>query len=58
MNKLANLYKETFGVDISNMPGAGAAGMKKKKQRGEEIKEQKQKDNKTEKYNEQHGKLI
>eukprot|EP00026_Physarum_polycephalum_P010318 Phypoly_transcript_10477.p1 GENE.Phypoly_transcript_10477~~Phypoly_transcript_10477.p1 ORF type:complete len:377 (+),score=69.05 Phypoly_transcript_10477:93-1223(+) len=26
MNKLAKLYQETFGVDISNMPGAGAAG--------------------------------
>ncbi len=27
MQKLAKLYKETFGVDVSNLPGAGAAGV-------------------------------
>lgn len=27
MIKLALLYKDTFGIDVSNMPGSGAAGI-------------------------------
>lgn len=27
MKKLAKLYKESFGVDVSDLPGAGAAGI-------------------------------